>query len=846
VSRPPRFRTAYSTTGQPLPGQRVLDYLPDEFADFVDTERSLATTELGFPPSTGEGDFAGTLMELSALVAHVLGAYQDRYANDAFLGTARSPKSLVRHGRRLAYEPGPGLAATGHALLTVKEGLSGTVIHGLAIGSAPAGEKKAQDYETLEDLAVDAAWAEMSPQGAFSDIVFAGSSFSVEGTGFGIEAGELVVIEMSSGELLPLEVAEAPTEELGRTRLVVKQTLSEPDFAGAILWAKPERDVHLFGWDTSAASFTEVELQGGEYVADADPVANGDVASGYVVAPSHHGNDLYLAEELKTDFTGTPVVRVGADALDPTVVLAAYEISASTTKAVTFKKVRRIIVTVPNPTPPGGTTKVLDELPTVSVARSVTALRATDGDSEITRASQAIRTSRWLLGFAVTASLVTTEPNPEIVTSPDQTPVVLDREVPGLEPGRLVALAQRGKGASGRFEIVRLTSVRTLVGEKENLTTVQWEPVDPLEPVATWTLGELLLLGNVARISHGKTSSEVLGDSDGKTPFLRFALKQKPLTYLPTKAGAEPALEVRVAQVLWSHVTDFESSSRNDRHYLVQRDENGTATVVFGDGQKGAIPASGKKHISATYRTGIGPDGNSPPFAVSRMKKAHPLLERAENLLPVSGGAAPAQPEDVRTQATGFIRTFDRAVSVPDHKQLALLFPGIAKTNAVWTSLPDGAEGVLVIVADERGGASTVAAVKAFLQERRDDTVPLHVQGPKLVGLHISLRLEIDPAYLEETVERAVRDTLSGTSEAAPGLFTFAARDLGQPAFLSQVYERIEAAPGVRFIEVVRFDTLEEVMMPTPPRVVDTMVAHADELFVLAPQDILFVPAEAP
>ena len=43
----------------------------------------------------------------------IKGFYQDRYAREAFLSTAQSARSLVKHGRRLGYEPDPGLAAEG-------------------------------------------------------------------------------------------------------------------------------------------------------------------------------------------------------------------------------------------------------------------------------------------------------------------------------------------------------------------------------------------------------------------------------------------------------------------------------------------------------------------------------------------------------------------------------------------------------------------------------------------------------------------------------------------------------------------------------------------------------------
>ncbi|RKH90131.1 hypothetical protein D7Y21_08030 [Corallococcus sp. AB045] len=842
MSRPPRFRTAYSTTGEPLAGRTVLDYLPDEFADLLDEQRTLASHELGFPPSTAQGDFAGTLMELAALLGHTLGAYQDRYANDAFLGTALTAKALVRHGRRLGYEPGPGLAATGYVLLTLKDGVSGTVLRGLGMGSAAVGEKKAQDYETTEDLAVSASWSELFPYDALAVLPLSGkSTFEVEGTGLGIEQGGFVVIERGT-TLSAHEVSAPPVEGGGRTRLTVKQPLTGSDnsFPGAVVWAKPAHDLHLFGWDTPASSFTEAELRGGAL--PTNPASY--PAHGYTVTPANSSSeayDLYLSEELKKSVIGTPGVRVTSSGP------SALKVTTEVSRNVTFSKVRHVVVQIPvDPTKPNeAQVTVLNEKPTVSVARTVTAIQATAGGTTLTRSGQDIRTSRWLLGFGVKASLVATGPNPAAITQPGSTPVRLDRLVADLEPGRRVALGERTGGA--RYEIVRITSVGTWAdGNSTVRTQLTWEPVEPPVAGAPWTFGALRILGNVARISHGKTASEVLGGSDGSTPFLRFPLKQKPLTYLPSLDGAEPELEVRVADVLWHRVVDFVASSPEDRCYLVQRDETGTVSVVFGDGLQGAIPSSGRNHIVATYRIGIGPDGDAEAFAVSRLKKSHPLVERVANPLSVKGGVAPAEPEEVRTQATGYIRTFDRAVSVEDHKQLALQFPGIVKASAEWTKLEGGAEGIRVVVADAKGTAATASQLKDFLQARRDTTVLLDVVGPELVELKLKLTVESDPAYLRESVERAVRDALCGTSKDAPGLFAFEARDLGQPAFLSELYERIERAPGVLFVQLHLFDTLEEVGKGQPPRVADTVIAWPNQMLVLAPQDIEILSPELP
>lgn len=829
MSRPPRFRTRYTTTGEPLPNRRVLDYLGSEFADFVERERALAAEELGFPAVTAEGDFAGTLMELSALVAHVLGVYQDQYAGEAFLGTAQSQKSLVRHGRRLGYEPSPGLSATGHVVLTAKRGLKGRIPKGFAIASSPVGEKKAQDYETLEDIDVSADHNEMLPDARLVPLPLSGATrFEVEGVGLGIERGEIVVLRTGSGDFLANgvqvsahEVTDVVEDESKQTTtLTVKQALPHGvSFEGATLLAKPADRMHLFGWDTSPNDFPDDKLQLGSYPAS-DP-AVGHTSYGYVASPSHSTSDIYLAGELKKSVLGQPVVRLlGGEAP------VAFKVSHEASISVMFKRVEHLQVKDAS----GGV--LLDTYPTVQVSRAVTAIRVKDNSGAVqSRTTQRIRTSQWLLDWGLEVPLVTTRPNPAALSFP----LTLDRAVSGLMPGQLVALSTPAGHSPEITEIARLTFVEDVGGK----TQVVFEKVDPPSGGHAWTLGELRLRGNVVPISHGKTVVEVLGGSDGVQPFLRFALKQKPLTHLPGPDGAEPALEVRVSGVLWKRVVDFESSTEHDRHYILRRDETGTTSILFGDGRKGAVPPVGTNHVVATYRVGVGRDGDAPAGAVSRIKKSSPLLDRAENPRPVNGGAEPASLEDVRVQATTYLRTFDRAVSVEDHKNLALRYPGIAKANAFWSELSDGhVEGVRVVVADAEGKTPALDAITAFLQARRDTTVPLEVTGAKPVALVLSMQLDIDATYDAELVRRAVRAELTGD---APGLFTFAGRALGQPAFLSEVYARVLAVEGVRAVRVWQFDALAEAAVG-PVRVLDTVVVRPDEWLALSPQNLRLAP----
>ena len=141
MSKPPRPRFRNSVIGDGGTFRDRRDYVPIDFAGFVEIGRARLAENARMNVTGEAGDFAGTLVELSALLAHGLGVYQDLYSREAFISTATTTRSLLRHARRLAYTPDPGLAAVGFAAMTVGEGLTGTVPEGFALvwtGMQPA------------------------------------------------------------------------------------------------------------------------------------------------------------------------------------------------------------------------------------------------------------------------------------------------------------------------------------------------------------------------------------------------------------------------------------------------------------------------------------------------------------------------------------------------------------------------------------------------------------------------------------------------------------------------------------------------------------------------------------
>jgi hypothetical protein len=631
--------------------------------------------------------------------------------------------------------------------------------------------------------------------------------------------GDVVAVTWQSGGTL-LAAARwvtslGPGELSGETRIGLSASVEVPYPAEVSLVAKPALDVHAFAHDAPKILDTVLEYS---------VPANAEVS----------GDDVFLERELDVALAGQPVVHVAGQSLDALRLVVDSSGPNQDGVHVELRKVLPQSTSVTNSATQVTTTYNLT--PVVVFARTVTRVvlqHATTAGSAFNRPSIVDRSGRYLSDWQLKAAVRTSRASKVLASNP----LVLEGEFPALSPGRLLALEATGADAGAvSTQMARVVSASTSAGS----TTVFFELVDPTQALGAFRLGYLRLLGNIGRLTHGKSLTEVLGDSDGVTPFQRLTLAKTPVAHAAGRDGAEPQLEVRVGGALFRRVVDFEDSASADAVYVTERSADGTISVVFGDGKHGAVPPSGKRHVQAVYRQGIGEVGNAAIRAVSKITKAHPLLESAYNPVPVVGGVEPASPEEVRVEAPLYLATFDRAVSVEDHAKLALRVPGVTRARAFLGEVQSGVEGVVTVVADRAGAATSVEAVTAFLRARRDNTLPLAVIGPSVVDVTLTIGVLFDPAFDEEQVKLQLRALLTSESADAPGQLTFGARDLGQPLFGSQIVEWIERLSGIWAFRLLTFAVASGATNPVgvPPAVLDTVHAEAAEWIRLLPANL--------
>jgi hypothetical protein len=343
---------------------------------------------------------------------------------------------------------------------------------------------------------------------------------------------------------------------------------------------------------------------------------------------------------------------------------------------------------------------------------------------------------------------------------------------------------------------------------------------------------DIAIHGNVVKATHGQTTGEILGDGDASQAFERFTLHQKPLTYLPaaTPAGAESTLSVRVNEIEWHEASDLVGLSPTDRQYVTGTDDTDQATVIFGNGEHGARVPTGSANVKATYRYGIGRAGNVQAARISQLS-THPLgLQGVINPLPATGGADRDTLEQARRNAPLAVLALDRLVSVQDYADFARSYAGIGKASAARIS--DGRRQVVHLTIAGAGDIPIDQSSDLYqnlllsLRTFGDPSVPVQVCIRRVKLLVMIAGVKLEPDYLWEAVEPKIR-------AAVYARFAFDARDLGQPAFLSEAIAAIQSIEGVLYVDAQAFDSVSE----------DTTVEELSKLAAtLAPHP--FVPAD--
>ncbi|HEY7028064.1 MAG TPA: putative baseplate assembly protein [Gemmatimonadales bacterium] len=282
----------------------------------------------------------------------------------------------------------------------------------------------------------------------------------------------------------------------------------------------------------------------------------------------------------------------------------------------------------------------------------------------------------------------------------------------------------------------------------------------------------------------------------------RLALPQVSLTSDP----AQP----------WEVRYDLIASGPDDRHFVVEIDDESLAHLRFGNGENGYRPPAGMV-LSAIYRTGNGVAGNVGPEAISRLVLTDIELSgislTVRNPLPAQGGTEPENAAEVKLRAPrAFRKRLERAITADDYRQIAQLNTRVQSANAAleWSGSWYEAD----VAIDPRGGESVSAMVLDEidweLEKCRRMGHDLAVRPARYVPLCLKVEVCALPHYQPGQVKAALLDRFSTRTlpGGKRGFFHPDNLSFGDGIYLSTVIAAAQAVPGVECVTVTRFHRL--------------------------------------
>ncbi len=247
-------RRAASPTPQEItnrPGLPAIEYRLGTFASFKEAMIRAAARDPRLRQWTARSDdeHGMALIQMWAYIADILTFYQERIANEAYLGTARLRESVVRLAALLDYTPSPGVAASTNLVFSLEDSTTVEIPVGLQVQSVPGQDQEPQKFETVEAVKAHATLNRRP----IVPVPVVHEPFAAASTGGtllsrldAVSAGDtLVVFDATSSELKEVDdlTAAVPKPTLGWTPAMQSAKLQHFATRAAVV----SRQMYLFG-----------------------------------------------------------------------------------------------------------------------------------------------------------------------------------------------------------------------------------------------------------------------------------------------------------------------------------------------------------------------------------------------------------------------------------------------------------------------------------------------------------------------------------------------------------------------------------------------------------------------
>lgn len=275
----------------------------------------------------------------------------------------------------------------------------------------------------------------------------------------------------------------------------------------------------------------------------------------------------------------------------------------------------------------------------------------------------------------------------------------------------------------------------------------------------------------------------------------------------------------------WEEVTSLAYANSTDKNYSVDYDEDGKATILFGDGDSGKVPSAGTDNVIVSYRVGGGVQGNIPLNAINTTVIGKEQIPGTPDVLVAvvnsgatigtietgrgSGGEEAETTSHAKLWIPKWTRTNGRAVTEDDYDALANVFsdasygaPAFAKAR-LKQEIPELNTVSLACWARDGEGNVTEpsAGLKAAMSEyfNNNDSGAVkcicthtEVEDGLIVYTDVDVGIKVSTNYVSADVLAAVEDAIEE-------LFSSSDNIPGADFRISLVYNAVQTTAGVDY-----------------------------------------------
>jgi predicted phage baseplate assembly protein len=334
--------------------------------------------------------------------------------------------------------------------------------------------------------------------------------------------------------------------------------------------------------------------------------------------------------------------------------------------------------------------------------------------------------------------------------------------------------------------------------------------------IAAFTIG-----GTVDGINAEIIENEVIGSSEG-VPGQRFTVQRFPILSGVGAPEVESTSDEGWQQ--WEEVSDFASSSPEDRHFILDAVNGEVAlgpAVREADGgmrQYGWVPPNGTELRLRSYAIGGGRRGNVGSGAISVLRSSIPFVRTVENRVSAQGGVDGEDIEQAKARGPIVLRTRSRAVTAEDFELLAReAAPEVARVKclAAGDGVDAGSVKLLVVPAAPEAEArlkfeelvpqlETLEKIKAGLEQTRLIGTRVLIEPPLYRGITVVARVRARGRVKVSRVQAEAVEALYAYLNPISGGPDGDGWPFGRPVQSGELFAVLQKIRGVEFVEDVR------------------------------------------